>query len=196
MGMSQTFGYSAKGTPSPKSQKEIDGLERIRILDKKAKAEAECDAREKARRETPFDLLVRPLAPGDYNFILNAWMKSYRDSRRNLRNDVYFAGQQNLISEIAKRRKCVVGCDAEHPEWIAGFAAGQMLGNQTLLLDFVYVKSAYRERGIALQLVGALGWSEGIPITATHMTKCAERIGRKYEVTLNEYFNAIGYSDV
>lgn len=194
--MEKTLGYRAPAVPPPKSQKETDALRRVEILDKKSKEDAESDARERKRRETPFDLLVRPIAPTDFNFVLNAWLKSYRDSRRQIRNDVYFAGQQNLISEIAKRRVCVIGCDAEYPEWIAGFAAGRMLSNGTLLLDYVYVKSPYRERGIALQLVGALGWSEGIPIIATHMTKCAERIGRKYEIQLNEYFNAIGYADV
>jgi hypothetical protein len=194
--MEKTLGFRADATPAPKSQKEIDLMRRVEILDRKTKEEAETTERERIRRETPFELLTRPLAPGDFNFILNAWMKSYRDSKRLMRSEVFYAGQQNLIAEIAKRRTAVVGCDAAAPDWIAGFAVGQLLADGTLILDYVYVKSPYRERGIALQLVGSLGWCPGTPIIATHMTKQAEKLSRKYEVTYNEYFNAIGYSSV
>lgn len=194
--MSQTLGYRRDPTPPPKAQKEIDALRRVQILDARAKEAAEAQDRERIRQSTPFELMTRPIAPDDYNFVLATWMKSYRDSKRQMRNEVYFVGQQNLIAEIAKRRNCIVGCDASMPEWIAGFAAGQMLTDGRLLLDYVYVKSPYRSRGIGLQLIGALGWSEGMPIVATHLTKCAEKIARKYEVTYDEYFNAIGYSDV
>lgn len=156
---------------------------------------AERDAPKK-RAEMPFVLDFRPLEAADFNFVLNAWMMSYRDSKRDHKNSDYFPGQQNLIAEISKRRNLIIGCDAESPEWIAGFIVGQMLKDGRLLLDYIYVKHAYRERGIARGLLSAMGWTEDTEIIATHWTKQIDKVGRRYNAGHNAYFNTMGFSDV
>lgn len=167
------------------------------IAVKLADQEAIKDREEKRdRREVPFTLAFRSIEVADFNFILNAWMMSYRDSRRDHTNGDYFHGQQNLIAEISQRRNMVLGVDAEVPEWIAGFVCGQMLKDGRLLLDYIYVKQAYRERGIARGLLGAIGWTPETEIIATHWTKQIEKVGRRYGATHNAYFNTMGFSDV
>jgi GNAT superfamily N-acetyltransferase len=160
---------------------------------KQSDADAEAD---KKRLECPFPLVFRPCEPTDYNFVLNAWMRSYRDAQRNMKNEHYFAGQQNLIAELAKRRQMVIGCDGDTPEWIAGFICGIPLEDNRLVVDYIYVKQAYRDRGIARGLLQSLGWLSGQEIVATHKTRGIEGTFPRYNACFNPYFNAIGYSDV
>lgn len=170
----------------PPSPIEIKLADQEKIAERKEK---------KDRREIPFTLAFRPIEADDFNFILNAWMMSYRDSRRDHNNGDYFYGQQNLIAEISKRRDLIVGCDAETPTWIAGFICGKMLQNEKLLLDYIYVKQAYRERGIARGLLSAIGWGHNTEIIATHWTKQIEKVGRRYNAGHNSYYNSMGFSD-
>ncbi|HST79075.1 MAG TPA: GNAT family N-acetyltransferase [Verrucomicrobiae bacterium] len=186
-----------KQTPTERSpqrfpERNLSPIE-IKLADEEKKAEPE---RNKVRKEMPFTLAFRPIEGEDFNFILNAWMMSYRDSKRDHNNQSYFQGQQNLIAEISKRRNLIVGCDAETPNWIAGFICGIMLQDGRLLLDYIYVKHAYRERGIARGLLSAMGWTQDTEIIATHWTRQIDKVGRRYNAGHNSYFNQIGFSDV
>ena len=158
--------------------------------------EAERLEKEKKQDDVPFILEFRPIEARDFNFILNSWLMSYRDSRRDHTNGNYFPGQQNLIAEISQRRTLIVGCDAESPEWIVGYICGQLLTDGRLLLDYIYVKHAYRERGIARGLLAAIGWTEGMEIVATHWTKPIDKVGKRYNAGHNAYFNTMGFSNV
>jgi GNAT superfamily N-acetyltransferase len=163
---------------------------------KKEKQPADEELEDKKRLECPFPLVFRPCEPADYNFILNAWMRSFRDSMRTMCNETYYAGQQNLISELAKRRQLVIGCDGDTPEWIAGFICGVPLEDNRLVVDYVYVKHAYRGRGIGRGLLQSLGWLSGQEIVATHKTRGIDSSFGRYNATFNPYFNQIGFSDV
>lgn len=162
----------------------------------KAKQTEEEAAEDKKRLECPFPLVFRSCEPTDYNFVLNAWMRSYRDTQRNMKNGDYFYGQQNLIAELAKRRQMVIGCDGDTPEWIAGFICGIPLEDGRLIVDYIYVKQAYRNRGIARGLLQSLGHLSGQEIVATHKTRGIDTVFPRYNATFNPYFNQIGFSDV
>jgi GNAT superfamily N-acetyltransferase len=200
--LSYRRGETEKYRPEPRLSK--DARPKQRILEDAAPTEAERKkfahderkAAEEERAETPFPLSFRGIQAEDFPFVLNAWMMSYRDSRRDHTNGDYFPGQQNLIAELAARRNLVIGCDADTPEWIAGFVCGIPLEDGRLLVDYIYVKQAYRERGIARGLLAALGWRDGMEIVATHWNRGLDRAARRYNATHNAYFNLIGYSDV
>lgn len=185
--------------PQPKAETDVeafpDRTKRIVVSLAKERQERE-DAEDKIREEMPFPLTFRGIEADDFHFVLNAWMRSYRDCKRTMKNSEYFQGQQNLIAELAKRRQLVIGCDADTPAWIAGFCCGTLLDDGRLLLDYVYVKQAYRERGIGRGLLGAVGWREGIEIVATHWNRHIDKVARRYNVGFNDYFNSIGFSDV
>lgn len=187
--------------PGAKPAGEPYADDRRRILRNKETEEKqkELDERlaEAMKDAIPFEIMYRPIEQGDYNFVLNAWMRSNRETMRKVRSIEYFAGQQALIAEIAKRRQICISCDADTPEWIAGFACGMPLVDGRIVVDFIYVKHAYRRRGIAQGMLRSLGWTHGMEIVATHLSnKYVEKSYLRYNACYNPFFNMIGYSDV
>jgi GNAT superfamily N-acetyltransferase len=166
------------------------------VKERQVSAHTPPELEDKKRLECPFPLVFRPIEQADYNFVLNAWMRSYRDAMRVMKNDAYFQGQQNLIAELAKRRQLVIGCDGDTPAWIAGFACGVQLEDGRMIVDYLYVKHAYRDRGIARGLLSALGWTQGQEIIATHKCRALEGCFIRYNASFNPFFNMIGFSDV
>lgn len=142
--------------------------------------------------DIPFTLAFRAAKQEDLNFILSSWLRSYRDAKRTVKNKDYFPGQQRLIGALAGKRNLVIGCDADTPEWIAGYACGQMLDDGSLLLDYVYVKQPYRERGIGRALIAALGWAPTMPIVGTHWNRVANILSQKFLAEHNEYYLMLG----
>lgn len=192
----RTYHAVKEHIPAPKSQREQDAKK----LFENTLAEEEAKASEKLERQqhatSPFTLAFRDVAHSDFHFVLNAWMMSYRDSNRHLKNDEYFRGQQNLIAEIANRRNCLLAVDRDVPDYIIGFAAGISLSDGRFLLDYVYVKHAYRERGIARSLLEQMGVTHETAIVCTHRNKPVQPTMNKYRIEYNPYFNTIGFSDV
>lgn len=153
-------------------------------------------------------LTLREAEQGETNFLLNSWMKSYqhakcgtRDERlgaageelvgRAMRLTRYFRGQQELISALASVRRVLVVCDAEDPAFVVGWACGELKtlsdDSRELVVDYVYVKHAYRKNGIARELLKGLGWQIGIPIIATHWTKPCTAVASRYGAEFDEY---------
>jgi GNAT superfamily N-acetyltransferase len=149
-----------------------------------------------AQNDPEWAMSLRPVGPGDYHFLLNAWMQSYRVSAKGLNSAVYFQGQQNLIAELAKRRTLVIACDQKMPDYIYGFACGAALSNGSTLIDYIYVKKLYRKRGVAKALAKALGCAEGRPTVVTHLTPSVRGLVRARRFEHNPYYNHLGYSDV
>jgi len=142
--------------------------------------------------EIPFTLAFRAVKTEDFNFVLSSWMKSYRDTKRTIKNPAYFAGHQRLIAALGERRSMIIGCDADAPEWIVGFACGQMLDDGRILVDYVYVKQPYRERGIAKALVAALGWSPGMGVVASHWNRICNSLSQRFLIEHDEYYIMLG----
>lgn len=142
--------------------------------------------------ETPFVLSFRALKETDLNFVLNAWMKSYRDSKRSIKNAAYFTGQQKLIGALGERRRLIIGCDADAPEWIAGFVCGIPLEDNRILIDYVYVKQPYRERGVAKALIAALGWHPEMGVVASHWNTVCKIVAARYNIEHDEYYLMLG----
>lgn len=175
----------------------VDAVEAM-LAAKKAEKEKRQAANEARRIQgpLPFPLAYRGVEAEDLPFILNAWVLSYRDFKRDHKNSDYFPGQQNLIAELAKRRNMVVACDGDTPSFIVGFCCGITLADGRLLVDYVYVKQAYREHGIGRGMLAELGWRNGMEIVATHWTRTIDKLARRYNAGLNAFFNTIGYSEV
>lgn len=143
-----------------------------------------------------YQVVYRGMQPGDFHFILNAWMQSYRIAQRDVKKDNYYTGQQNLIAEVAKRRTVIIAADAEMPEFIFGFICGQLFEDHRTLIDYLYVKKFYRERGVARGLLEALGFQAPAGAIVTHRTPCVEDAIRAHNLDYNPYYNCLGYSDV
>lgn len=175
----------------------VDAVEAVLAHRKKEReARAAAEAARLLEGPLPFPLAYRQIEEADFPFILNAWILSYRDCMRDHKNSDYFPGQQNLIAELAKRRNMVLACDGDTPSFILGFACGIPLEDGRLLVDYVYVKQAYRERGIARGMLAQLGHRMDMEIVATHWNKRLDKVARRYNAGYNAYFNIIGYSEV
>lgn len=157
------------------------------------------------------ELTLREAEDGDVHFILNSWMKSYekakcgdRESRaaeagsyevatRAMSSRRYFRGQQALISALAARRRLLVACDAETPEYIVGWACGTLKDDPSeLVVDYVYVKHGYRHSGVARELIRGLGWQPGLGIVATHWTKPCTSKAIKYSIEFDDLEISLG----
>ena len=158
-------------------------------------------------------ITFRPLEPGDYNFVLNSWLESYREyvcgpKRRGddlappingpqrVTAQTYFDSHQRIIAKLSEVRRFVIGCDPEDTNFIIGWICGETYSyeGQSLeaVVDYVYVKSSYRRQGVASALLDhGLGW-RGEPIIATHWTRAITPIAHKFRISYNDYLLKMG----
>jgi len=142
------------------------------------------------------DIELRPVEAGDIHFILDSWLKSYRDAVRNVSDDDYFKHHQALIAAIASRSSLVVACDKETPAFILGYVCGELLSDSRgILVHYAYTKQNYRCHGIMRDLLKLLGWNPDMRIYATHWNRAATALAQKFNMTYNPYPLMIGHTD-
>ena len=166
---------------------------------------------------TVIPLEFRPIEPGDFNMVLSNWLTSYREYQcgpkragddlapqmnvpRRIHAQLYFESQQRVISELSTRRKIIVGSDPEHKDLNIGWICGEMQEFQDAptqcVVDYVYVKLAYRKAGVAKSLlINGLGW-RGEPIVATHWTRVCDSVVKRYPLSFNDYLLKMGNYNV
>lgn len=92
----------------------------------------------------------RAARPEDLPFVKDSWFESYRRGGKcpETRFDVYAAGMRALIERLVKETPVQVvyvpGVDDEILAWVC---------RTDEVLHYVYVKQAYRKRGLAAALV-------------------------------------------
>lgn len=105
-------------------------------------------------------VLLRPAAAVEAPFIFRNWLDSYfPEQRARLKKTVYYEGQHALIERLLKRSRALVACNTHDPDQLYGFAVGELFGApfpNVFALHYVYVKQAFRERGIGSRLVREL----------------------------------------
>lgn len=92
---------------------------------------------------------LRPVQPGDMGFIVNSWVRSYENSpfARAL-GPAYLNLQDTIAKRIIAKEATLVLCLSDDPETIVGWAC---TGEN--VVHYVYVKSAWRKRGLAKRLL-------------------------------------------
>lgn len=98
---------------------------------------------------------VRPGRDSDKNFILATFLRGvyYGDSWYSfIPKDIFMNNYKYTAEALLENPNTIVmiACLPDDPEVILGYA---LLGNNYQLLHFVYVKSAWRQKGIAKALV-------------------------------------------
>lgn len=99
---------------------------------------------------------------GDYEFILNSWLQSYRDGAtgsqlaRRMSADRYFSdeGFKGGIIRALTSGTVTVACDTDDPETIYGWAC-----HDGDVLHYVYVRSAWRRKGLGRTLAETPKWA-------------------------------------
>lgn len=99
-----------------------------------------------------FEIKIRFYNPvGDKDFIYSSWIKSYKNSSfaRAVPSPLYEMGQRHRIKKILENEKTniLIACDPTTPELIFGYIIFD-----DITLHYLYVKSKYRQMGIATAL--------------------------------------------
>ena len=122
----------------------------------------------------------------DFNFIINSWLKSYRDSPmcRDISNPVYYAGQGDKIEQILRNPETVgmIVCAKDDPDQIIAYA---IFDNKSPISHYVYVKNLFRKRGIARLLFNIMiKHHQGKRLHCTHYSS---RLKKKDYLVFNPY---------
>lgn len=119
---------------------------------------------------------VRPAKDSDKAFILATFLRGvyYGDSWFSLiPKDIFMNNYKYIAEDLLSNPNTIVtiACLPEDPDVILGYS---ILGKYYQRLDWVYVKSAWRRKGIAKALVPKL------PTEATHLTAVGKILMKKF----------------
>jgi GNAT superfamily N-acetyltransferase len=128
-------------------------------------------------------ITTRPYAPGDKAFVLSCWLRGlyYGDSiYSEIPKDVFMANYHTILERYVddaegrplECRTITVACLKDDPEVILGYSCSRCIGGINVL-DWVFVKSAWRGIGIGKSLVT-------VPVhVTTHLTKLGKSLKPK-----------------
>lgn len=97
-------------------------------------------------------LTIDAMSPGDYAFILDSWLRSFKNSPRGHRMDDYFVSQRKTCETLLASADVLVVRPSDWPEGIAAWICGERRGER-YVLHYVYVKKAVQRKGLAAALV-------------------------------------------
>lgn len=127
---------------------------------------------------------IRDVKPSDNNFILATFLRSlyygYDENSpyfRLIPKEIFWANYKPIAEAMVQpgRVTIKIACLKEEPDVILGYS---ILSNDFSTINFVYVKSAWRLRGIARALVPQY------PTTVTHLTKVGQSLLTKFETPI------------
>jgi GNAT superfamily N-acetyltransferase len=134
---------------------------------------------------------IREVMHGDEAFIFSSWIKSYRDSIKELgilrpiRPDIYYSGQHIKIEEIIKRGATIlIASEEEDPTQIYGWVCFEGMPPDAIL-HFVYVKANFRRMGLGSTLINEA--IKGSPAFFTHDSIYADYFKGKLPLTYNPF---------
>lgn len=123
-------------------------------------------------------LTIRAGTPGDRAFVVSTMLKSLRSGCHFYRKMDKIAFQKNynrIVDRLLDIAEVRVACLIEDPDIIIGYAICR-----DSVLDYVYVKSLWRQKGIAKSLCGGV-------TTVSHLTSVAEPIILKHGIRFNPF---------
>lgn len=98
------------------------------------------------------DLLIeREEEPGDRDFILASWLRSYRLSEtvKGVDKSLYYSGQNKLASRILAGSEVKILAASEDPKTIVAWMCYRFP-----VIHYIYVKQDFRRMGLASRLLG------------------------------------------
>lgn len=130
---------------------------------------------------SPF--VIRFAHANDMNFILATWLRSlyYGDTwYSDIDKNVFFTEYPRYIQALVKSSNTIVVALADDPDVIIGYACGT-----ATIIHFVYVKKAWRRKGVARLLLNDTGYYEWV----THLTKIGKKLLPKYGWKFNPFIS-------
>lgn len=127
------------------------------------------------------DIVLRPFRAEDRDFIEASWIDSFKDGcvgfiTPAVLASTYYPGQRYLVRRLTRHGATIwVAATPEYDDAILGWVVAQHPG----VLHYVYVKTAFREHGIAKALLSKIGLDLAT-VTYTHVTKRGKDIIERY----------------
>ena len=106
---------------------------------------------------------IRSRQDGDFNFILNSWMKSYK-KHSGVRPDVYFVEHHKLVHHILSRAETLVACSKDDPTQIYGYLVYEP--DVFTIIHFAFVKQTFRHLNVMRELLSKINLTD--PVIVTH----------------------------
>lgn len=101
------------------------------------------------------ELLIRPYRRSDKSLVFNSWLQSYRSHGEfpaGVPNKLYYYYQSRIIEGLMAISDVRMCCDASEPDLVFGWIAVQPEEAGALVVHYLYIKSQFRENGLARRL--------------------------------------------
>jgi hypothetical protein len=138
---------------------------------------------------TDINIQIRAVNPDDWPFIINSWLKSFKESSdfaKNIPTDTFFEMHHKIIESILGRTStcAFVATPTDDPELILGYAVFEKPQNYGAIAHYTYVKRSFNGFGISEKLFLASPWRLTY---ATHMTHKGKKIVDKLKLIYCPY---------
>jgi hypothetical protein len=120
----------------------------------------------------------------DHNLIASTWLKGARygnDFFKAVDSKVYYEEYSQVLTAKLSVGSIIIVCLAEDPEVIIGYVA-----YRPGIIDWLYVKTAFRSQGIARSMLTALAF-EYKELVATGYSKAGAAICKSKNIPINPF---------
>jgi len=135
----------------------------------------------------------RPIIPADIAYIKSTFLRSHRNSAftKLIPNKEYFDFFSPLFDSILEEDNIIaaLAVNPEDSNHIYGWCAWEKIG-PIQVLHYTYTKVAYRNFGIALQLLDATGFNVEQPFFYTFASGASSKLRKKFkQAVYNPFIN-------
>ena len=134
------------------------------------------------------EIQYRPITEDDMSFILNSWLKSYRNSEfaKDLANPVYFENHSKIIQHLLAKSNVIIACNPEELTQIYGYSVFEQYESVTIL-HYIYVKFPYRKFGIAKNLFSFAQPDPKEFTLISHIPRNLDKLSKKFNLIFDLY---------
>ena len=132
---------------------------------------------------------VRTATEEDANFILNSWLKSFRNSffAKSINSTVYFTEHHKVLRKLLKRSTTLIACNPEDANQIYGYLVLEKVDG-ILCIHFTYTKQVFRKLGVQRQLLALVNHDfDNDSALYSHDTKMARELAAKFKLVYHPY---------
>tara|TARA_R110002126_G_scaffold287977_1_gene441119 strand:- start:310 stop:711 length:402 start_codon:yes stop_codon:yes gene_type:complete len=125
--------------------------------------------------------IFRPASADDMNFILNSWLKSYKDSVicENIPANIYYEEHKKTVETHIANSSIIMAVNPEDPDQIFGYCVYEA----PMTLHYMYVKYPFRKFGIGKDLY----LEAGSPTIVSHLPRDYKTLKKKYGLIYTPY---------
>ena len=131
-------------------------------------------------------IVIREYRLDDRPFVLNSWLKSYKDSlfATEVRDNIYYKWHSEIIHRILERgtTKTLIAASKEDSDVIVGYLVTEKIRGYDIA-HYVYVKRAFNGLGVCKLLFQLYR-----PKYTSHMTRAGRSIAEKAGLIYVPYF--------